>query len=124
MTDIPTTKTKVAELREAVAVGIKALGTAPAEAVISNLVQKELDRRVDVIMRGLEAWQKASRELSAIKPDQKSFGSDGKIVAETFSEAKIKERKEAGEKFQKISEAMEKALAEEPDFQPIEKFIK
>ncbi len=111
-TDTPETNTVSASysIGQKVAASITDAGPAILSKVIDKLASLEIEKRADALLNGVNAAISAKRELQKIKPDQQSFDASGKVVTETYSKAKVEERKKAEEKLAKIEAAVEKAV--------------
>lgn len=101
---------------------IAASGDKVRSRVVDHLVEKVLAERVDLVLKGLEKQQTLQRDLQKCKPDIKSVSGDGK-VEERWSEAKFKEKKELEEKLKKLSSALELALSDKADYEPLKKAV-
>lgn len=92
--------------------------------VVTVLADREIERRVQALLTGLERLKRADLDVKKIKPDQQSFNGDGQPVGEgTYSKAKAEELKKAREAHAKILAAINKALVQEgevkPDYGPL-----
>lgn len=105
-----TIATKVAEM-------IKESGSERVETeVVSVMVEREIDRRAQAAVQGLDKLAKMENEYKRIdRPDNIQLDAEGKEVSATYSPARIKERKEAREKIGKLEKSLKKAL-EDGDF--------
>lgn len=79
--------------------------------LVTTLVQRELDSRVDVLDKALTKLKDAKKEFQKLKPDQVALSADG-TKSETYSEAKWKERAKAQEELAKLEKAVESALVD------------
>lgn len=102
------------ELIGAVKEGVKTQQDAGAvrNKVIETLVNQEVSRRSDLLLKSLEVRKAAQKELDKIKPDIKYHDGDGKMVAEHYSPAVSKSLKTAKEKLAKIDKAIGQAVNE------------
>lgn len=83
------------------------------DKVVEVLVDQELTKRRDIVIKGLEALKCARNELNKVQPDIVSYGLDGKAIGSpAFSKTKIEERKKTLEKVNNLEGALEKALTE------------
>lgn len=92
--------------------------------VVDVLVEKELQKRSDAVVKGLEKLKEAEKDLYKIKPDVCSYNADGSTLSEGWSKPKLEEKKKAEEYVAKITSAIEKALADKPDFTKLYELIK
>lgn len=95
------------------------------EKLINLLVDRELDNRVALLDTGFKKYQEMQTELRKIKPDvEATFDAAGNQVdAPKFSSKGHKALKEAQEKLDKFSKALEKALVE-GDFSKLKEQVK
>ncbi len=99
-------------LQQTVTENINSSNAAVADKVVNYFVEIEVDRRVNSLTKSIQELEKLDKDLLKVKPDQKSYSAEGMVVAETFSQAKIDERKKLQEKINKLRKAIEKALNE------------
>ena len=97
-------------LMEAVASQISNVAPAVEEAVINVLVQRELKKRSDALVQGLDTVSKLQKDLVRIKPDVVAYNAGGTIVSENYSKGKLDELHAANKKLGKLNSAIDKAL--------------
>lgn len=102
----------------AVASKIADLGPSVEAQVVDTLVQREIDRRSEALVKIIDLHSKLEMDLKKIHPDQKSFDEAGKEVSSTFSKNKYEEKKKLTEKITKFENAINKAL-EKKDFSDV-----
>lgn len=98
-------------INEQVADRLKTIAPDVESKVVELMVEKETNRRVEIISQAiakLDDMQREQRKLG--KPDQQSFDGDGKEVSSGFSKERTEERKKLAEKMDKLSKALEKAI--------------
>lgn len=110
-------------IMQTVAERIKTSGPVVSEAVVSELVQREITKRTQMVVKGFDALDKANKDLAKIKPDQQSFGADGVKVNEFYSKAKIDELNKAKSVRDKLEKALNKALGDQPDYSELSNLI-
>jgi len=74
------------------------------------LAKKEIDRRTQAVLDGLESLQKQEKDLKKMKPDMPAYDSAGKLVSENWSKAKIDEKAKLEKAIVKLSDALDAAL--------------
>lgn len=89
--------------------------------VIAALAEEEIAKRAQILTAGLAAFKAATAELRKIKPDQKAYDADGKVAAETYSEANVKKLREARERVAKIEKAIAAAV-NDANYDELKKF--
>ena len=98
-------------IRTAVAQKLEEVGgQSVRDAVISKLVNDEIESRTAAVLDGMNRLSKLKSEQKKIKPDQKSLDSEGKVVAETYSAGKFDELKKNREQVEKLEKALQLAL--------------
>lgn len=97
--------TKVAEQ-------IAALSPSVETAVVETLVQREIDKRSEALVKCIDAHSKLRSDLNKIKADQVTYNLDGSKAAEVFSKAKVEEHNKLKAKVAKYEKAINKALTE------------
>ena len=97
-------------IHDKVAAKIAVSGPVVVGRVVDLLVEKKLHTRVDLVSNALTEAGKLEKEFKKLKPDLTNFDDNGEKVAEYFSAAVNKQRKENRERFDKLNAALEKAL--------------
>ena len=98
-------------IRDAVAAKIAASNDTVHDRIIDILTTKEVERRVDGILKALEERDKLDKELRKIKPDVQTFNEDGSVKDSAYSKGKLDERKKVTERLSKVETAINEALA-------------
>lgn len=105
----------------------KALGV-----VVSSSVEKEVELRSDLLIKGLEAWEKTNKDIQKCRPDQKFYpvdtnddGSDKEtdVKQEFYSEGKKKELDNLKQRLGQLDAALIKALGEKQDYESLKKLV-
>lgn len=78
--------------------------------LVNSLVEIEVNNRVDLLRKAIEAGDTINKEIQKIKPDQTSYDSAGKVVSETYSKTKVEELKKANAKLEKVNKAIDKYI--------------
>lgn len=101
-----------ASLRTAVATRLTAISPAVESEVIDTLVAREVARRKDMIVKGLDQLDSVTREFHKVnKPDIQNFNADGTVATSAYSKERLEEIKKAQEKLDKLTKALDKAIA-------------
>lgn len=85
-------------------------GETVRQKVIDTLVDQELNKRSEAIVRGLNEQSKLKKEAFKIKPDILAYDDQGQEVSANWSKAKLEEKKKNEDKLSKLEKALEKAL--------------
>jgi hypothetical protein len=98
-------------INEQVATRIKNCAPAVEDRVVDVLAEKEVARRVELIVQGLGKADDAEKEIRKFsKPDVEQFDGEGNPVATLFSKDRTDARKKLNEKIVKLEKAIEKAV--------------
>lgn len=97
-------------IHEAVAEQVSKIAPVVKERVVNLLVEKEVNRRTELISQGLtrlSELDKENRKLS--KPDHVTYSGDG-TKSEVFSKDQFEQREKLHEKIDKLEKAIAKAI--------------
>ena len=98
------------KVREIVAERMKTLSTTVEEEVISTMVEREVDKRSALIVKGLDLLTDAEKVRNKIKPDLVGFAVDGKVTSESYSKSKLDELNKINSRIEKLTKAINKAI--------------
>jgi UDP-N-acetylmuramoylalanine-D-glutamate ligase len=96
-------------IQEEVAKKISDSGNTVKETVISALAQLEINRRVELITKGIAKQDTLKKEFDKINRDDVVTYIKG-VQTSAMSDARFKEIKKAEEGLEKLSKALDKAL--------------
>lgn len=88
---------------------ISTIAPAVEDKIITSLVDRELNRRSDAVVKAIDALSKMEAEMKKIKPEN-TFDAKGEKISEYFTKAKIEEKNKLQQKIDKYTKAIEKAL--------------
>lgn len=108
-------------VQEKIAEQIAALSPRVEDQVVEAMVERELKKRSDAIVQGMDMLSKLEADLRKLKPDQETYGPDNKLIAATYSKAKMNERKKLEERTAKAKRVLGKAI-DNADFSDLYKF--
>jgi hypothetical protein len=117
---VPATPAQALKLSvtEALAAG----GPAVRERVKTHLVEDELKRRTNLVLQGLTKREEQQREINKIKPKPPGYTATGAAVGEpSFSKEQVDQLKKLTGKLQKIDGALNAALGDNPNYDPLSK---
>lgn len=99
-------------ITDAVAEKIAEISPAVNEKVIDALVARELEKRSDAVIKGIDKLRTMQNDLKKIKPDVGgAFDENGAEIKPTlYSKAKFEERKKALEQIAKLQNALDLAI--------------
>ena len=96
-------------IQEEVAKKISTSGSHVKETVINTLAQIEINRRVDLITKGIAKQDTLKKEFDKINRDDITTYVKG-VPTSAMSDSRFKEIKKAEEGLEKLSKALDKAL--------------
>jgi hypothetical protein len=98
------------DIRKDIAARIAEINPQVSESVVSAIVSREVEKRSNAIVQGLDKLRDLERDLKKIKPDQVTYDVDGKVKDESWSQGQLKSLTEARQKIKKLTDAIDKAL--------------
>lgn len=118
---------KAKDLKSSVAETLAASGPVVFDRVKDHLVEEELKKRTDLVLKALVKKGELEGEIKKVKPDPKTagFDADGKVVvAAVFTDEQVKALKGHKDQLKKLESALELALnAEKPDFNKLRECV-
>jgi hypothetical protein len=91
--------------------------------VKNQLVETELNRRVEMLAKALTTREDLAKEFNKIKPDQISYDENGEKKSEFYSKQQADARKKALEKLNKCDKAINKCI-NDADYDALQKWQK
>ena len=98
------------KITEAVATSIKECAPKVEERIINALVEREVNRRSEAVVRVMDQISRDNGKLLRFKPDLVTFNVDGTKATEAYSKEKLEERNKIVRAIDKASNAVSKAL--------------
>lgn len=119
-TNTPTSRPHV-DIKKRVGDTLAKSGNRVREAVVSSLVDTQLERRKSAILKAVEKLEAADKEIAKLRSQgTQAFDHEGKAVgAPTFTKQQTEEIKKKAEEIGKLEGALAKALGDTPDFQKL-----
>lgn len=118
---------KAKDLKTAVAETLAQSGPVVFDKVKEHLVNEEVAKRTDLVLKGLAKKQELEGEAKKIKPDPKTatYDAEGKVVtAASYTEEQVKTIKTNREQLNKVEKALELALnPDKPDFSKLREVV-
>lgn len=90
---------------------------------MDHYVQKEIDRRSDMIIKALEKLEASEKDRDSIKPDQQIMDAAGKELQTGYSKPIFDKLKKAKERVEKLTKALNGAL-DGANYEALEKVLK
>jgi hypothetical protein len=79
-------------------------------AVLSHYVEAEINGRVQRAVLAIKTLGDLDKRLRKLRPDQEQYDASGKLVSETYSKAKLEERRKVEEQQARIETALEEVF--------------
>ena len=98
-------------IHEQVAEKLSGISPAVSERVVDTLVEKEVNRRVEMITQGLAKLSDMEREMRKLnKPDVETFNHDGSPANVGFTKQKLDDISKQQQKMDKLTKALDNAI--------------
>jgi tRNA G18 (ribose-2'-O)-methylase SpoU len=91
--------------------------------VKNQLVEKEIQRRAEMLAKALATREDLAREVNKIKPDNVTYNAHGEKQAELFSKKQADTLKKAKERLDKCDKAIDKCI-NKADYDALQKWQK
>ncbi len=111
-----------AQLKDEVASKLSELNPTIRERVVKVKTDEELDKRRDLVLKGLAKLEELQKSFAKIKPDHIIKDENDQIIQQGYTEGKLKDRKKAIDDIRKMEEALVKGLAE-ANYDPLKKVV-
>lgn len=110
-------------IKELVVERLAKSGSASTERLITALLDVELDRRHETLLKAVKLLDEAENQVKASsRPDVQTFNADSTPLSSSFSMNALKAMKSAKEKLARLHEAFDKAL-EKGDFNQLNQLV-
>ena len=86
------------------------LQTDVIDSVVSQFVKEEMESRKNILIDALRVLDTRTEELSKIKPDQITYGPDGKVLNESFSKKVIDNKLKLEKQVEELNSAIKNAI--------------
>jgi hypothetical protein len=106
----------------AVAEKVAGCNDAVLDRVVDHFAEQEANRRVPLILKGLEEVEKAEKALTKLKPEN-TYNEAGDVISSYWTRGGLDGKKKAEETLKKWQEALGKAITES-DYAQLEKLVK
>lgn len=111
-------------INEQVAEKLAGISPTVSGKVVDLLVDKEVNRRVELITQGLGKLSEMERETRKLsKPDVETFNTDLTPATPQFSKARVDEIGKQRQKVEKLTKALDKAI-DDGDIGDLANFVK
>jgi hypothetical protein len=78
--------------------------------VIEALTERELNKRSEAAVKGIDQLNRLRTDMYKLKPDQVVYDKEGTKISEGYSKSVIDQREELTKKTNKLTNALNKAL--------------
>jgi hypothetical protein len=107
----------VTKISEIVSEKLMGVGGVVKDRVVDALVEKELANRQAIVIEAVVKLESLHAALRRIKPDSVLYNLDGTKASESYTKAKLDEKKKLDEQAAKLDKAIESCLtSDKPDF--------
>lgn len=97
-------------IRQDIAAKIAEINPLVKDRAVEAIVEREVAKRANTIVSGLDKLRTLNNDLKKIKPDQIVYDGEGKVQSEGWTQAQLKKLAEAKAACKKLDAAIEKAL--------------
>lgn len=118
-----TTATQAGTIRETISKKIKESNPTVVEGIIDLLVKEELDRRKEMVKKGVEKFEELEKNFKKTKPDNISYNADGTELASGWSKTGLENHNKAKKELETLNNALENAIVS-ANYEPLSKIIK
>ena len=87
------------------------------------MVNSEIDRRVDLVKKGMDKLDAVEKDLKKMGPDNSSYNAEGKVIQESWTKTGLEAFNKVKQKVEKLKKAIDTAL-ESNDYQSLEQAVK
>lgn len=113
------------EITKLIEEGIATSNKAVQDKVVAKLVSEEIDRRAELVIKGLAKIDELSKKIATYKPEPPMLYENGKPAHDpVWNPQKFSERRKLIEKKENVEKVVNKALSEKPDFEQLASILK
>ncbi len=99
------------KLQDKITAGLAGLGPKVEDAVVDAMVDREVNKRSQLLVTNLDHLARLKGELKKIdRADVETYDAEGKVASSSFTKERVKAIKEAKEKIEKLEKALTKAI--------------
>lgn len=91
------------------------------QKVVEHFAEVEKARRVDMLVKAMDARTEKAKELSRIKPDNICYDEDGQQTSASWSKEQAAKRKTLRKELNRLDKAINKAI-NDADYSALQKF--
>lgn len=93
------------------------------DKIKDKLVNDQLDKNADLIIKGLAKRDGYHKQLADLKPDQEQFDDKGVLVTSTYSSFRADQRRKISKDLLAVNEALDKAISD-ADYTKLKEVLK
>jgi hypothetical protein len=117
------TKTSQAgTIRESISKKIKESNPTVVEGVIDSLVKDELEKRKEMVKKGVEKYEELEKAFNKMKPDHIMYNLDGTEQSSSWSKDGLEKYNKAKKELEALNTAIENAITQ-TNYEPLSKVI-
>lgn len=98
------------KITEAVIANMKDMSPRVVDKVVEAVVERELNKKAEALVRVFDLVSREEKELKKIKPDIVSYNEDGSVASSTWSKQALDNKGKLEKSIEKMKKAVDKAL--------------
>lgn len=118
-----TNTTQAGTIRESISKKIKESNTSVIEGVIDSLVKEEIERRKEMVKKGVEKYEELEKLFKKMKPDNVLYNTDGTEQTSSWTKTGLENYNKSKKELETLNSAIESAVVN-ANYEPISKIIK
>lgn len=123
MANEETNTTQAGTIRESISKKIKDSNTSVLEGVIDSLVKEEIERRKEMVKKGVEKYEELEKLFKKMKPDNVLYNTDGTEQTSSWTKTGLENYNKSKKELETLNSAIESAVVN-ANYEPISKIIK
>ena len=116
------TTAQATTIRESISKKIKESNPAVLEGVIDSLVKEEIEKRKDMVKKGVEKYEELEKVFKKTKPDHVLYNLDGTEQSSSWSKDGLDKFNKAKKELETLNAAIESAIVQ-TNYEPLSKIV-
>lgn len=117
------TGSQVGTIRETISKKIKESNPEVLSGVIDTLVKEEVEKRKEMVRKGIEKYEELDKAFKKMKPDNVILDGEGKEIQSGWSKDGLEKYNKAKKELETLNSAIENALTQ-TNYEPLSKLLK